>query len=103
MAYSRSFIFLGVILFVDLSTQVLVANHVPEPSITEPMASLKNRLMFSKSDPMTVTVSLIEKESERLRKYGESLWEELKKKSLEKEVRRLEEILRKMDEEDGQK
>jgi hypothetical protein len=34
MAYSRSFMFLGVILFVILSTQVLAANHVPELSIS---------------------------------------------------------------------
>ncbi|XP_045827090.1 uncharacterized protein LOC123918940 isoform X3 [Trifolium pratense] len=53
MAYSRSFMFLGVILFVILSTQVLDANHVPEPSNTKPMASVQSRLV-SQSDLMDV-------------------------------------------------
>ncbi|WJX31613.1 hypothetical protein P8452_20024 [Trifolium repens] len=80
--YSRSFMFLGVILFIILSTQVLAANHVPEPSISEPMASMKNRLMFSKSDSMTVSESLMAKESssERIQRHIES-FEEMMDKS----------------------
>ncbi|CAJ2639894.1 unnamed protein product [Trifolium pratense] len=56
MAYSRSFMltFLGVILFVILSTQVLDANHVPEPSNTKPMASVQSRLMVPESDLMAI-------------------------------------------------
>ncbi|WJX31596.1 hypothetical protein P8452_20007 [Trifolium repens] len=100
--YSRSFMFLGVILFIILSTQVLAAN-LPEPSITEPMASMKNRLMFSKSDPMTVSESLMEKKSERLRKYRDELYEELKKKSLEYKERLWQDILRDMYGKDGEK
>ncbi|WJX31602.1 hypothetical protein P8452_20022 [Trifolium repens] len=101
--YSRSFMFLGVILFIILSTQVLAANHAPEPSINEPMASMKNRLMFSKSDPMTVSESLIEKKSERLRIYRDELYEELKKKSLEYKERLWQDILRDMYGKDGKK
>ncbi|XP_045827091.1 uncharacterized protein LOC123918941 isoform X1 [Trifolium pratense] len=61
MAYSRSFMFLGVILFVILSTQVLDANHVPEPSNTKPMASMHSHLMFSESDLMTIHENLMKK------------------------------------------
>ncbi|CAJ2639901.1 uncharacterized protein LOC123916883 isoform X1 [Trifolium pratense] len=59
MAYSRSFMFLGVILFVILSTQVLDANHVPGPYITNPMARVDNRLMFSESDLITMHKNLM--------------------------------------------
>ncbi|KAK2372784.1 hypothetical protein P8452_46020 [Trifolium repens] len=59
MAYSRSFMFLGVILFVILSTQVLAANHVPEPSITEPMASMKSRLMAEENTFISIYEQVI--------------------------------------------
>jgi hypothetical protein len=67
------------------------------------MASMKNRLMFSKSDPMTVSESLMEKKSERLRKYRDELYEELKKKSLEYKERLWQDILRDMYGKDGKK
>ncbi|WJX31604.1 hypothetical protein P8452_20015 [Trifolium repens] len=73
--------FLGVILFVILSTQVLAANHVPELSISEPMASKKSRLMFSKSNnSMTVSESLMAKENteDRFRRHAEILLEAAK-------------------------
>ncbi|XP_045824417.1 uncharacterized protein LOC123916883 isoform X3 [Trifolium pratense] len=82
MAYSRSFMFLGVILFVILSTQVLDANHVPEPSNTKPMASVQSRLV-SQSDFMAA-LELVKKagvlleEVEKLNEEFSDLRERLK-------------------------
>ncbi|WJX31609.1 hypothetical protein P8452_20020 [Trifolium repens] len=98
--------FLGVILFVILSTQVLAANHVPELSISEPMASKKSRLMFSKSNnSMTVSESLMAKENteDRFRRHAEILLEAAKIRRYEDAIRHMEQILRERDEEDGEK
>ncbi|WJX31601.1 hypothetical protein P8452_20012 [Trifolium repens] len=105
MAYSRAFMFLGVILIVILSTQVLATNHIPEPSISEPMASMKSRLMFSKSDSMTVSESLMAKErtSERLQRHLESLEEMLKIHKYQEEIKYMEDLMRKLDEVYGEK
>ncbi|WJX31597.1 hypothetical protein P8452_20008 [Trifolium repens] len=105
MAYSRSFMFLGVILFVILSTQVLAANHVPELSISEWMASKKSRLMFSKSNSMTVSESLMAKENteDRFRRHAEILLEAAKIRRYEDAIRHMEHILREREEEDGEK
>ncbi|WJX31605.1 hypothetical protein P8452_20016 [Trifolium repens] len=105
MAYSRASMFLGVILFIILSTQVLAANHVSEPSISEPMASMKNRLMFSKSDSMTVSESLMAKESfsERIQRHVESLKENLKIKKYKEEIKYMEDLIRTLDEIYGEK
>ncbi|WJX31610.1 hypothetical protein P8452_20021 [Trifolium repens] len=105
MAYSRAFMFLGVILIVILSTQVLATNHIPEPSISEPMASMKSRLMFSKSDSMTVSESLMAKErtSERLQRHVELLDEMLKIHKYQEEIKYMEDLIRTLDEIYGEK
>jgi hypothetical protein len=67
------------------------------------MASMKNRLMFSKSDSMTVSESLMAKESssERIQRHIESFEEMVKILKYKEEIKYLKDQLRKMDEEDG--
>ena len=69
------------------------------------MASMKSRLMFSKSDSITVSESMMAKErtSERLQRHLESLEEMLKIHKYQEEIKYMEDLMRKLDEVYGEK
>jgi hypothetical protein len=61
------------------------------------MASLKSRLMFSKSDSMTVSESLMAKErlSEKFQRHADLFMEAAKMFHYQEEIKRMEDLLRK--------